>query len=285
VIGRLYDLGRLKQGLKVACAELRPHGASDFAHAIMTTDTRPKVSCTTLALGGRDVTLMGIAKGAGMIAPAMATMLAFIVTDANASSGLLRQALKKALPTSFNALTVDGDMSTNDAVLLLASGRAANSALSSRLEVEKFEQAVSAIAKDLARQIAEDGEGATKLAIVRVKGARSRAEADKVARRIANSPLVKTALFGCDPNVGRILAAAGACGVKFDPERVELSVGRARIAAHGRIIESALDKARQAMQAREVEICVDLKQGDAEAVVLTCDLSVDYVRINAEYTT
>jgi glutamate N-acetyltransferase/amino-acid N-acetyltransferase len=284
VIGRLYSLERLRAGLKVACQELRCEGADDFAHAIMTTDTRPKTACASLKLDGQPIVLMGIAKGAGMIAPAMATMLAFIVTDARATPGTLRRALKRALEHSLNAITIDGDMSTNDTVLILASGAAANRNLAGST-LARFEAALSAVAQSLARQIVYDGEGATKLAAIEVSGARSQADAEVLARRIANSPLVKTALFGRDPNVGRILAAAGACGVPLDPERLELRVGNVRIAARGGVIVSQLEKARRVMDQREFALRLDLKLGRAKASILTSDLSIEYVRINAEYTT
>jgi glutamate N-acetyltransferase/amino-acid N-acetyltransferase len=282
VIGHLYSLERLRVGVKAACGELRCEGADDFARAIMTTDTRPKTACAGLKLDGRSITLLGIAKGAGMIAPAMATMLAFIVTDARAAPGVLRRALGRALKASLNAITIDGDMSTNDTVLLLASGAAAGQELAGSA-LAKFEAALSAVAQSLARQIVYDGEGATKLAAVEVSGARSRADAEKVARRIANSPLVKTALFGRDPNVGRILAAAGASGVRLDPDRLVLRVGNVTLAARGKIIVSGLDKAKRVMNQRQLELKLDLKLGRAKASILTSDLSNEYVRINAEY--
>jgi glutamate N-acetyltransferase/amino-acid N-acetyltransferase len=283
VIGQLYSLERLRRGLMAACRELRAEGADDFARAIMTTDTRTKTAYTSLKLDRRRITLLGIAKGAGMIAPAMATMLAFIITDAAVGPSALRRALRRAVKSSFDAITIDGDMSTNDTVLLLASGAGASGELTDRA-LTKFEAALGAVCQSLARQIVYDGEGATKLAAVEVSGARSQADANAVARRIANSPLVKTALFGCDPNVGRILAAAGASGVRFDPERLVLRVGGVTVAARGRVIVNGLDQARRVMSRRELELKLDLRLGSAKATVVTSDLSFDYVRINAEYT-
>ncbi len=284
VIGHLYDLEKYRAGVREACAALSPQAMADFAMAIMTTDTIPKLASTTIRIGGAPVAIAGAAKGAGMIAPNMATMLAFIVTDAAIPAAALRRALRDAAARSFNAITVDGDMSTNDTLLLLASGAAANRSPDAR-ELAAFGDAVGAVAHSLARQLVYDGEGASKFVTVEVRGARSPSDAARVARQIANSPLVKTAFFGNDPNVGRITAAAGACGVRFDPERLELWVDKVRIAARGMILTEALSQAAQAMRQREFSVRLDLKQGSARFSMMTCDLSYDYVRINAEYTT
>ncbi|HKD69108.1 MAG TPA: bifunctional glutamate N-acetyltransferase/amino-acid acetyltransferase ArgJ [Candidatus Binataceae bacterium] len=284
VIGHLYDLEKYRAGVREACAALSTEGLGAFATAIMTTDTKPKLASTTLRMGGATVTIAGTAKGAGMIAPNLATMLAFIVTDAALPAPALRRALANAAPASFNAITVDGDMSTNDTLMLLASGAAANRKPAAR-ELGAFEAAVGEVAESLARQLVYDGEGASKFVTVEVRGARSTADAARAARQIANSPLVKTAFFGNDPNVGRITAAAGACGVRFDPDRIELWVDRIRIAARGMILTQALPAAAQAMRQREFSVRLDLKQGSARFSMMTCDLSYDYVKINAEYTT
>ena len=284
VIGHLYDLEKYRTGVRQACAALSADGLGEFAMAIMTTDTTPKVASTTLRMGGAAITIAGTAKGAGMIAPNLATMLAFIVTDAALAAPALGRALARAAPLSFNAVSVDGDMSTNDTLMLLASGAAANRKPPAG-ELAAFEAAVAAVARGLARQLVYDGEGATKFVNVEVRGARSAADAARVARQIANSPLVKTAFFGNDPNVGRITAAAGACGVRFDPDRIELWVDKIRIAARGMILTGALAAAAQAMRQREFSVRLDLKQGAARFSMMTCDLSYDYVKINAEYTT
>ncbi|HEY2105103.1 MAG TPA: bifunctional glutamate N-acetyltransferase/amino-acid acetyltransferase ArgJ [Candidatus Binataceae bacterium] len=284
VIGHLYDLEKYRAGVSQACAALSADGLGEFATAIMTTDTTRKVASTMLRIGGATITIAGAAKGAGMIAPNLATMLAFIVTDAALPATALRAALAHAAPLSFNAITVDGDMSTNDTLMLLASGAAANRKPAAS-ELASFEAAVAAVARSLASQLVYDGEGATKLVNVEVRGARSTADAARVARQIANSPLVKTAFFGNDPNVGRIAAAAGACGVRFDPERIELWVDKIRIASRGMILTGALAAAAQAMRQREFSVRLDLKQGAARFSIMTCDLSYDYVKINAEYTT
>ena len=284
VIGHLYNLDKYRAGVSRACAALGAGEMGDFALAIMTTDTTPKMASTTVRLGGATVTVAGAAKGAGMIAPNMATMLAFIVTDAALPAATLRGALRHAAPLSFNAITVDGDMSTNDTLMLLASGAADHRKPSER-ELAAFHEAVAGVAHSLARQLVYDGEGATRFVNIEVRGARSRPEAARVARQIANSPLVKTAFFGNDPNVGRIMAAAGACGVRLDPDRVELWIDKTRIAARGMILTQALPAAAQAMRQREFSVRLDLKQGAARFTMMTCDLSFDYVKINAEYTT
>ena len=284
VIGHLYDFDKYRAGVRDAVAGLSLNGLEDFARAIMTTDTRPKVASTTLRIGGATVTLAGAAKGSGMIAPNLATMLGFILTDAALPSPAIKRALPSAVAQSFNAISVDGDMSTNDALIVAASGAAANPRPSGR-DLEAFQEAIEAVARDLARQLVYDGEGATKLVTVEVRGARSAKDAVRVARQIANSPLVKTAFFGCDPNVGRITAAAGACGVRFDPDRLELWVDRVKIAARGMILVDALPSAAMAMRQREFTVRLDLKHGGESFRMMTADFSYDYVKINAEYTT
>ncbi|MGH7934409.1 MAG: bifunctional glutamate N-acetyltransferase/amino-acid acetyltransferase ArgJ [Candidatus Binataceae bacterium] len=284
VIGHLYDLEKYRAGILEAANALAPDRLDDFARAILTTDTHPKIASTTLRLGGVEVTVAGAAKGAGMIEPKMATMLAFIVTDAAVRPSALKRTLANALPASFNAITVDGDMSTNDTLMLLASGAAGNRALTGR-DAHAFDEAVREVARALARELVRDGEGASKLVTVVVRGARSSSDAERVARSIANSPLVKTAFFGCDPNVGRILMAAGKAGVAFDPDRIELRVGGVRLAARGALLVDALAAAGASMREREFGVMLDLKLGQARAEITTCDLSFDYVKINAEYTT
>ncbi len=284
VIGHLYDLGKYRDGVRRAAEALNPDGLASFARAIMTTDTVPKTASARIRFGGADVTIAGAAKGAGMIAPGMATMLAFIVTDANLTPAFIRRALIRALPESFNAITVDGDMSTNDSLLMLASGATSHRRPSVR-DLAGIEKAIAAISRSLARQLVRDGEGATKLVTIEIRGARAAADAAKVARQIANSPLVKTAFFGCDPNVGRIVAAAGAAGVAIEPDRMELVIGGVKVASRGMILTQALADAAAAMRQREFTVRLDLKQGKAGADIATCDLSLDYVKINAEYMT
>ncbi|HTQ23989.1 MAG TPA: bifunctional glutamate N-acetyltransferase/amino-acid acetyltransferase ArgJ [Candidatus Binataceae bacterium] len=284
VIGHLYDFKKYCAGIRDALGALSPGALEDFARAIMTTDTHPKVASAHLKLGGAEVTVAGCAKGAGMIEPKMATMLAFIVTDATVGAPDLKRTLKRALPQSFNAITVDGDMSTNDTLLLMASGAAGARVLKGR-ELGVFDEAVTAVANALARELVRDGEGATKLVTIEVRGARSAADADRVARQIANSPLVKTAFFGCDPNFGRIVMAAGKAGVPLDLERMEVKMAGIRIASRGALHTEALAAAAGRMKEPEFGLTIDLKLGKARASVVTCDFSFDYVKINAEYTT
>jgi glutamate N-acetyltransferase / amino-acid N-acetyltransferase len=284
VIGHLYDSEKYRAGIADAAAVLRGEGLTDFASAIMTTDTHPKVASTTVGTGRTRITIAGCAKGAGMIEPRMATMLAFIVTDAAARPAQLRTVLKNVLPRSFNAITIDGDMSTNDTLLLMASGAAGNQALGGR-NLQNLEKAIGEVAGALARELVRDGEGASKLVTVEVRGARSEADASKIARSIANSPLVKTAFFGCDPNFGRIAMAAGKAGVDFDPERLDVSLAGIKIASRGALNVEVLAEAGARMKEREFGLTLDLKKGKASARVITCDLSYDYVKINAEYTT
>ncbi len=284
VIGHLYDFGKFSAGVREAVAALSPSAMEDFARAVMTTDTRPKIASTTVKLGGKTATIAGMAKGSGMIAPHMATMLAYVVTDAAATAPQLKTALKSALPTSFNAITVDGDMSTNDSVVLMANGDARNGSMKRR-DLDAFNEAVEAICAALATELVRDGEGATKLVTVRVEGSRSAADAERCARQIANSPLVKTAFFGCDPNVGRVLMAAGSSGAAVESDKLVLYIGGVKVAARGALLVDALPAAAEKMREREFEVRLDLRLGRASATILTCDLSYDYVKINAEYTT
>jgi glutamate N-acetyltransferase/amino-acid N-acetyltransferase len=284
VIGHLYDLEKYRAGIRDAVAALSPDALEDFARAIMTTDTHPKMASTRLKLGGVEVTVAGCAKGAGMIEPKMATMLAFLVTDAAVGTAELKRTLARALSVSFNAITIDGDMSTNDTLLLMASGAAGGRALSGR-ELSAFGEAVTSISSALARELVRDGEGATKMVTIEVRGARSAGDADRIARQIANSPLVKTAFFGCDPNFGRIVMAAGKAGVAMDLERLEVRMAGIRIASHGALHTEALADAAAKMKQPEFGLTIDLKLGKARASIMTCDFSYDYVKINAEYTT
>jgi glutamate N-acetyltransferase/amino-acid N-acetyltransferase len=285
VIGHLYGLEKYRGGIRDAVAALSPNALEDFARAIMTTDTHPKIASAGLQVGGAEVTVAGCAKGAGMIEPKMATMLAFIVTDAAVGTPELKRTLARALPTSFNAITIDGDMSTNDTLLLMASGAAAGARPLKPRELTAFGEAVTAVAGALARELVRDGEGATKLVTIEVRGARSTADADRVARQIANSPLVKTAFFGCDPNFGRIVMAAGKAGVALDLERLEVRMAGIRIASRGALHTDALAAAAARMKDPEFDLTIDLKLGKARASIVTCDFSYDYVKINAEYTT
>jgi glutamate N-acetyltransferase/amino-acid N-acetyltransferase len=288
VIGQPLPLDRIRRGIEGAARALAPSGWGDAARAIMTTDTFPKLAQTRFRLGGRRVTLAGIAKGSGMIAPNMGTMLAFLATDAAAAPGLLRRVLREVVAESFNRVSVDGETSTSDTLLLLASGAAGNPALTAAGSpgAARLRDAALEVARSLARDLARDGEGATRLVTVRVHGARSRRQADVAARRIANSPLVKTALFGGDPNWGRILQTVGAGEVALDLSRTEVTLGGVTVFRHGAPTgPAARRRAAVGMARREVEVAVHLAAGRASAWMWTCDLSYEYVRVNAEYTT
>ncbi|MBI2894245.1 MAG: bifunctional glutamate N-acetyltransferase/amino-acid acetyltransferase ArgJ [Deltaproteobacteria bacterium] len=279
VIGALLPAERILSALPALVGALGPDGADAFSRAILTTDSGPKVAGATTKIGRRLVSVLGISKGAGMICPDMATTLSFVVTDVAASPAALRSVLRRATGETFNAITVDGDMSTNDTIALMASGRAGNAPLErSSRDLGRFEGLLRDVLADLARQIVRDGEGATKLVEVTVTGAPSAIGARDVARKIACSPLVKTALFGEDPNWGRILGAAGATSVRFDPERVSVKVGGIPIVRRGVAIGAqAEERARAVMKGREYEIRVDLGAGAGTARLLTCDFSFDYV--------
>ena len=287
VIGEPLPMELLRRGIPAAAEQLAPGGFLAAAEAIRTTDTHAKVASTRLRLGGRLVTITGIAKGSGMIEPNMATMLSFVATDAKIGSGLLRRMLRRVADATYNRLTIDGEGSTSDTVVLMASGQAGAAALRAGSdEAGRFEAALSALCEDLVRQLARDGEGATKLLTVRVDGGHSAAEADRAARRIANSLLVKTAVFGGDPNWGRIMQTIGAAGIAWNPATTRVRIGGVVVFARGRSAgPAARKKAEAALQAEEIEISVDLDRGPGSARLFTCDLTYDYVKINAEYTT
>jgi len=288
VIGEPLPMTRVRRGVRAAADALRPGGFGDAARAILTTDTVPKHASARFRIGRREVTVAGIAKGVGMIEPDMATMLAFLVSDAAATPAFLRKALREACGQSFNRLTVDGEGSTSDTVVLLAGGAAGNPPLAGPRSpgARRFAEALAAVSGDLARQLARDGEGATKLVDVRVTGARSHRDAERAARRIANSMLVKTALFGGDPNWGRILQTVGAGRVPLRLARTRVRLGGVLVFRDGASAgPAARRRAERALRGSEVSIEVDLGLGRGRAQLWTCDLSYDYVKINAEYTT
>ncbi|HQA26957.1 MAG TPA: bifunctional glutamate N-acetyltransferase/amino-acid acetyltransferase ArgJ, partial [Candidatus Competibacteraceae bacterium] len=257
------------------------------AHGIMTTDTRPKWASRRLSLGGREVTVTGIAKGAGMIRPDMATLLVFLATDAAVDETLLRQALVAAVADSFNSITVDGDTSTNDSCVLLATGRSGVVVSEAGEEYVRFAAAVREVCIDLAQAIVRDGEGATKFITLQIEGGRDEAECRQVAYTIAHSPLVKTAFFASDPNWGRILAAVGRTGLAdFDLEQVRIHLDEVCIVnAGGRADDYTEERGQAVMSRSDITIRVELGRGEASARIWTTDLSFDYVRINAEYRT
>ena len=257
-----------------------------FTRAIMTTDTRPKWAAERIRIRGKEVRLLGCAKGAGMIQPNMATMLAFIVTDAAIEPALLSQALRRVVAHTFNAITVDGDTSTNDTLAVLANGASGTGKLrSDGADFRRFGAALETICAKLALAIVADGEGAKRVIEIEVRGAHSESAAETIARTIANSPLVKTALAGGDPNWGRILAAAGRAGVKFDPTRVDIQIAGMTLCRRGLEIPFDERVAHRRMMAKFVPVRVDLRSGRAAARIWTCDFTGEYVRINASYRT
>lgn len=289
VIGEPLPVDRLVAALPAALAALDAAAWPLAARAIMTTDTRPKLVSRRLAVAGRAAVITGIAKGAGMIRPDMATMLAFLATDVALDQGLLQACLAEAVATSFNAITIDGDTSTNDACVIAATGTLGNLPLvdAESADARAFRQALTELCKELATAIVRDGEGATKLVTLVVEEAMDEPEARRVADTIAHSPLVKTALFASDPNWGRILAAVGRAGLEgLDIDRVRIWLGDTLIVCDGGRDPGYTEQAgRAAMAGAEIGIRVALGRGQARTRVLTCDLSYDYVKINAEYRT
>jgi glutamate N-acetyltransferase/amino-acid N-acetyltransferase len=289
VIGERLPVERLAAALPVALEQLLETNWPAAARAIMTTDTVPKLASRRFSAAGRTAVVTGMAKGAGMIRPDMATMLAFLATDLAVDRELLQRCLREAVDVSFNAITVDGDTSTNDACVLAAAGTLGNDSLddAESPDYTAFRTAVEAVCRELATAIVRDAEGATKLVRIQVEEARNIAEARRVADAIAHSPLVKTALFASDPNWGRILAAVGRAGVdRLDIEAVRIWLGDLRIVSGGGRDPDYTESAGQAVMEREdIVIRVALGLGDAAVELFTCDLSYDYVRINAEYRT
>lgn len=289
VIGENLPVDRLETALPSALERLREAAWPEAARAIMTTDTVPKLASRRFAAAGRTAVISGMAKGAGMICPDMATMLAFLATDLAVEQELLQRCLSDAVNVSFNAVTVDGDTSTNDACVLAAAGTLGNEPLDDpeSPDYRAFRAAVQSVCRELATAIVRDGEGATKLVTVMVEEALDTTEARRVADTIAHSPLVKTALFASDPNWGRILAAVGRADVDgLDIEAVRIWLGDVRIVSKGGRDPDYTETAGQAiMEAKEIRIRVALGRGEAAVEILTCDLSYDYVRINAEYRT
>ena len=259
---------------------------TDAAEAIMTTDLVSKSDRIQYNFKGKQVTIGGITKGSGMIHPDMATMLGFLYTDAVIDSKTLKMALIEAADRSFNRITVDGDNSTNDCVIVLANGEAKNSTIKPNTPgYREFVKALTTISKNLASKIILDGEGATKFVTVRVQGGKTRKQAYLIANSIATSSLVKTALFGEDPNWGRIFCAVGNAGVPFDPDKVDILLNKNLLVKNGSPTNLSPQKLVKAMQQHEINITIDLHGGKEWEEVLTCDLSYDYVKINAEYTT
>jgi len=274
IIGKRLELKKIKEAIPDLVKRLSYDGIEEFSKAILTTDKFPKVS----SFEGDGFRIVGIAKGAGMIMPDLATMLCFILTDIKAERETLKEVLKKAVDQSFNKITVDGDMSTNDTVFLLANG------ISEKGISEEFEFGLKKICTELSEMIVDDGEGSTKKVKIIVKGAAKRSDAKEGARSVANSLLVKTALFGEDPNWGRIMAAIGKAVSVVDQNKVDIWIDDIKVVENGKG-KGNEDVAKERMKKRSFSLTVDLKKGPYEDWILTCDLSYDYVKINAEYRT
>lgn len=287
VIGVQLPVDKVRAGITVAAAGLSPEGGDRAAHAIMTTDTRPKQIAVSLETANGTITLAGMAKGSGMIHPDMATMLSVITTDAAVPAGLLYDLLLKAVDLSFNRISVDGDTSTNDTVLLLANG-AGGAGLDDPDSIAAFDRALTFVCVELAKMIVRDGEGASRFVELTVTGAATEADAFAVARTIATSPLVKTAFAGGDPNWGRILAAAGRAGVPLEQEKLALWITGEKtlqLVQGGTPLDYAESDAAAIFALPECQVHVDLGMGGEQAVMWTCDLTHDYVTINADYRT
>jgi glutamate N-acetyltransferase/amino-acid N-acetyltransferase len=287
VIGVPLPMERFEGHIPRLAGELSAEGADQVARAIMTTDSFCKVSASTGSAGEAGYTILGIAKGAGMIHPNMATMLAFILTDASVDPAFLDKALRRGVDKSFNSITVDRDTSTNDMVLVLANGVAGNEAIREDTpEGREFSDKLDQLLLDLAKMIVRDGEGATKLVEIRIRGAVDDAEARKAAYSVATSNLVKTAFFGEDANWGRIIAAVGYSGAQVDPDRVEILFNDVPVARNGLTTGTEHEeKATQVLKTSEFTVTVDLHLGAGESVYYTSDLTYDYVKINAAYRT
>ena len=286
VIGRFLPMDAVKQGIREACRSLSPETGEAAARAIMTTDTVPKFHAVEMQLGGVPVRVGGMAKGSGRIHPNIATMLAYVTTDAAVAPGWVASVVKRIADRSFNQVTVDGDSSTNDTFLIMANGAARNPRVEPDTpEAEALEAALLEVAGELARAIAREGEGATKLITVRVSGAPDDAQARLAARAVASSNLVKTAIHGGDPNWGRIVCALGYSGSDLAIDRLRVDIAGLTVFATGAGIDVDLESVRAAFEEPEIEIRADLGLGGGAAEAWGCDLSEEYVRINADYTT
>lgn len=290
VIGHNLPMDRILAGVKAAAGSLSAENGHSAAQAILTTDLNTKEMALKIDLGGIEATIGGMAKGSGMICPNMATMLAFITTDAAIDQDVLQSALNEAVAISFNQISVDGDMSTNDSVILLANGMAGNKKITQDSQDYKvFVDALSRICVYLAKKIARDGEGANHLLQVQVEGAKTSEDARKMAKSVVSSSLVKAAIFGKDANWGRVICAAGYSGVKFDPNKVDITLqsyqGKFMVAKDGGGLEFDEGYAAKVLSDEEITVVINLKEGNAQGLAWGCDLSYDYVKINADYRT
>lgn len=285
VIGAAFPLEKALNGVAPLVSGLSSTGGHTAAQAIMTTDLVSKEIALEFQIQGQPVRIGGMAKGSGMIQPNMATMLSVVTTDLDIPSELLKKALLAATEVTFNRITVDGDMSTNDSLFLLANGASGISVAAEGTEYDLFKAALTEVCKELARMCVRDGEGATKLIDIIVQGATTESEAEQAGRSVANSSLVKTAFFGEDANWGRILAAVGYSRIDFDPEKTEISLGDLPVYLNGTGLAFDEEKAAKILAEQEITVTIDLHQGQASATLWTCDFSYDYVKINGSYRT
>jgi len=285
VIGNPMPMERIRPKISELAVNLGKSTIDDVAAAIMTTDTFPKIIRKRVKVGNRAGNITGICKGAGMINPHMATMLSFIMTDISVHQKTLDKILKETVKRSFNRVTVDGDMSTNDTVLIMANGLLGNTRITGKsVSYNAFRDSLYEVACELSRMIAKDGEGATKLVEIEVRGARSETDAEKAAFAVANSNLVKTAIYGNDANWGRIMAALGYAGVALREEKIDIYFGKVRI-VHKGLTTGKDGMAGKVLKEKTVRILIDLHMGKASAKVLTCDMTEEYIRVNAAYRT
>ena len=286
IIGVNLPMDKMEAGIKNAVKNLSREGSVNAGNAIVTTDTYSKCCATEVEIGGKLVRFGAIAKGSGMIQPDMATMLCFITTDADIDQKLLQTALSEITEVTFNMISIDGDMSTNDMVTVLANGAAGNAKITAKnADYEKFYSTLESICRELSKKIAADGEGATKFLTINVNGAENFADAKKVGMSVAKSPLVKTAFFGEDPNWGRVICAVGYSGVKISPSSTVVKFGGIDVYAHGVGVQYDESALKKIMAARDITIDIELGLGDTSATVWSCDFSYEYVKINGEYHT
>ena len=287
VIGQQLPMDKIENGIQATASALSTKGGADAAEAIMTTDTHPKSVAVEIEIGDTPVRIGGIAKGSGMIAPNMATMLSYLTTDARINAETLQAALNRVVDDTYNLLTVDTDRSTNDTVLILATGQAEKAEIvtANGEDYETFCEGLQFVCTELVKMLARDGEGATKLVEVVVKSAKNRDDAEKAARAVAESPLVKTAVFANDANWGRIMMAIGKSGAEFDPYQVDVWLADYRLVKNGMDAGYDEDEATSLFAEDPVRITIDLRAGDTDITMWTCDYSYDYIRINADYRT
>ena len=286
VIGRRLPVRKIEAGIDKLVKGLHEYGIEDAEEAMMTTDKYPKIAIRKGIVGAKDITICGIAKGAGMIEPNMATLLTYVMTDALIDAKALNTVFHQVIDSTFNAVSVDGCMSTNDKAVILANGLAGNNPLErAQARLQRFREMLTDVMAELSTAVVKDGEGATKFITIMVEGAKSKSDARRVAYSIANSNLVKTAIFGEDPNWGRILAAIGASGILLEKEKVSLSIGNVNVFAQDAPANIAPARLKEIFQGGNIDIRVGLGGGDKSYSVYTSDLSYDYVKINADYST